>query len=90
MLSPLSPFSYGESHTWNIAIFRIADKTILFSHRANAGVIKIRDLAAIESRLMSYSCPRDKFCFPVLFLEFLWSNLGYWECFRISEIDIAR
>jgi len=51
-------------------MIRIAGKTILYKQWANAGVMKINDLMTSDSRIISYSCFKDKFCFPVLFLEF--------------------
>jgi len=49
---------------------RIAGKTILIKHGVNAGAMKINDLMTSDSRIISYSCFKDKFCFPVSFLEF--------------------
>ena len=57
-------------HFWNNSMIRIVDKTISYKHWANAGVIKINDIMASDSRIVSYSCLKDKFCFPVSFLEF--------------------
>ena len=51
-------------------MIRIAGKTIFYKHWANAGVMKINDLMTNDSRIISYSCFKDKFCFPVSFLEF--------------------
>ena len=49
-------------------MIRIAGKTIFYKHWATAGVMKINDLMTNDSRIISYSCFRDKFCFPVSFL----------------------
>ena len=51
-------------------MIRIAGKTIFYKHWANAGVMKINDLMTNDSRIISYSCLKDKFCFSVSFLEF--------------------
>ena len=51
-------------------LIRMAGKTISYKHWANAGVMKINDLMTSDSRIISYSCFKDKFCFPVSFLEF--------------------
>ena len=51
-------------------MIRIAGKTIFYKHWANAGVMKINDLITSDSRIISYSCFKDKFCFSVSFLEF--------------------
>ena len=85
-----SQAKFSASHIWNNSMIRIAGKTIFYKHWANAGVMKINDLMTNDSRIISYSCFKDKFCFPVSFLEFCWSNIGYQECYEISEIDIAR
>ena len=51
-------------------MIRIAGKTTFYKHWANAGVMKINDLMTSDSRIISYSCFKDKFCFPVSFLKF--------------------
>ena len=51
-------------------MIRIAGKTIFYKHWANAGVMKINDLMTSDSRIISYSCFKDKFGFLVSFLEF--------------------
>ena len=51
-------------------MIRIADKTIFYKHWANAGVMKINDIMASDSRILSYNCFKDKFSFQVSFLEF--------------------
>ena len=51
-------------------MIRIADKAIFYKHWANAGVMKINDIMASDSRILSYNCFKDKFSFPVSFLEF--------------------
>ena len=51
-------------------MIRIAGKTIFYKHWVNAGVMEINDLMTNDSRIISYSCFKDKFCFPVSFLEF--------------------
>jgi len=51
-------------------MIRIAGKTIFYKHWVNAGAMKINDMMTSDSRRISYSCFKDKFCFPVSFLEF--------------------
>ena len=51
-------------------MIRIAGKTIFYKHWANAGVMEINYQMASDSRIISYSCFKDKFCFPISFLEF--------------------
>ena len=66
-----------KKNIWNSSMIRIAGKTIFYRHWANAGVMKINDLMASDSRIITYSCFKDKFCFPVSFLEFMWCNFDY-------------
>ena len=61
---------FSASHIWNNSMIRIAGKTIFYKHWVNAGVMKINDPMTNDSRIISYSCFKDKFCFPVSFLEF--------------------
>jgi len=69
-------FNYRDSFAsqaiqiWNNSMIRIAHKTIFYKHWANAGVMKINDIMASDSRIVSYSCFKDKFSFPVSLLEF--------------------
>ena len=65
-----SQANFTAEHIWNNSMIRIADKTISYKHWANAGVMKINDIMASDSRILSYSCFKDKFSFPVSFLEF--------------------
>jgi len=51
-------------------MIRIAAKTIFYKHWANAEVMKINDIMASDSRIVSYSSFKDNFSFPVSFLEF--------------------
>ena len=75
-----SQANFTAEHIWNNSMIRIADKTIFYKHWANAGVMKINDIMARDSRILSYSCFKDKFSFPVSFLEF---------CSEISAIRSA-
>ena len=65
-----SQANFSAGYIWNNSMIRIAGKTIFYKHWANAGVMKINDLMTSGSRIISYSCFKDKFCFPVSFLEF--------------------
>ena len=65
-----SQANFSAGHIWNNSMIRIAGKTILYKHWANARVMKINDLMTSDSRIISYSCFKDKFCFSVSFLEF--------------------
>ena len=51
-------------------MIRIIGKTIFYKHWTNPGVMKINDLMTSDSRIISYSCFKDKLCFSVSFLEF--------------------
>jgi len=65
-----SQANFSVGHIWNNSMIRIASKIIFYKHWANAGVMKMNDLMTSDSRIISYSCFKDKFCFPVSFLEF--------------------
>ena len=65
-----SKANFSAGHIWNNSMIRIAGKTIFYKHWANAGVMKINDLMTSDSRIISYSCFKEKFCFSVSFLEF--------------------
>ena len=65
-----SQANFSAGYIWNNSMIRIAGKTIFYKHWANAGVMKINDLMTSDSRIISYSCFKDRFCFPVSFLEF--------------------
>ena len=65
-----SQANFTAEHIWNNSMIRIADKTIFYKHWANAGVMKINNIMASDSRILSYNCFKDKFSFPVSFLEF--------------------
>ena len=58
-----SQANFTAEHIWNNSMIRIADKTIFYKHWANAGVMKINDVMASDSRILSYSCFKDKFSF---------------------------
>ena len=65
-----SQANFSAGHIWNNLMIRIAGKTIFYKHWANGGVMKINDLTTSDSRIICYSCFKDKFCFPVSFLGF--------------------
>ena len=48
-------------------MIKIADKTILNKHWANAGVMKINNLMTCD--LSCYSCFKDEFGFPLSFFK---------------------
>ena len=64
----LAEFSAG--HIWNNSLIRIAGKSIFYKQWVDAGLLKINDLMTSDSRLITYSSFKDKFCLPVSFLEF--------------------
>ena len=66
-----SKANFSAGHIWNNSMIRIAGKTIFYKHWANAGVIKINDQMTSDSRIISYSCFKEKFSFPVSFLKFV-------------------
>ena len=65
-----SQANFSAGHIWNNSMIRIAGTTIFYKHWANAGVMKINDLITSDSRIISYSCFKEKFFFPFSFLEF--------------------
>ena len=65
-----SQANFNAGGIWNNSMIRIAGKTIFYKHWVNAGAMKINDMLTSDSRIISYSCFKDKFCFPVSFLEF--------------------
>ena len=69
-------------------MIRIAGKTIFYKHWANAGVMKINDLMTSDSRIISYSCFKEKFCFPVSFLEFCGVTSGIRSAMRSLEFSL--
>ena len=60
---------------------------IFYKHWANAGVMKINDLMTSDSRIISYSCFIDKFCFPVSFLEFCGVTSAIRSAMRSLELS---
>ena len=60
----------GAQPIWNNSMIRIAGKTIFYKHWVDAGVRNINDLLTNDSKLMTYSCFRKKFCPTVSFLEY--------------------
>ena len=69
-------------------MIRIAGKTIFYKHWANAGMMKINDLMASDSRTISYSCFKDKFCFPLSFLEFCGVTLATRSVIRSLDLSL--
>ena len=69
-------------------MIRIAGKTLLYKHWANAGVIKINDLMTSDSRIISYSSFKDKFCFPVSFLAFCGVTSAIRSAIRSLELSL--
>ena len=69
-------------------MIRIAGKTIFYKHWANAGVMKINDLMTSDSRIISYSRFKDKFCFPVSFLEFCSVTSAIRSALRYLELSL--
>ena len=51
-------------------MIRIASKNIFYKHWFDAGVQNINYLLTSDSKLMTYSCFRNKFCPTVSFLEY--------------------
>jgi len=69
-------------------MIRIAGKTIFYKHWANAGVMKITDLMTSDSRIISYSCFKDKFGFPVSFLKFCGVTLAIRSAMRSLKLTL--
>ena len=84
--SQANQFSAG--HIWNNSMIRIAGKTIFYKHWANAEVMKINDLMTSDSRIISYSCFKDKFCFPVSFLELCSVTSAIRSAIRSLELSL--
>ena len=69
-------------------MIRIAGKTIFYKHWANAGVMKINDVMTTDSRIISCSCFKEKFCFPVLFRKFFGVTSGIGSAMRSLELSL--
>ena len=82
-----SQANFSAGHIWNNSMIRIAGKTIFYKHWANAGVMKINDLITSDLRIISYSCFKDKFCFPVSFLEFCGVTSAVRSAIRSLELS---
>ena len=50
--------------------------------------MKINDLMTSDSRIISYSCFKDKFCFPVSFLEFCGVTSAIRSAIRSLELSL--
>ena len=83
-----SQANFTAEHIWNNSMIRIADKTIFYKHWANAGVMKINDIMASDSRILSYNCFKDKFSFPVSFLEFCSVTSGIRSATRSLKLKL--
>ena len=80
-----SQANFRAGHIWNNSMIRIAGKT---KHWANAGVMKINDLMTSDSRVISYSCFKEKFSFPVSFLEFSGVTSAIRSAMRSLELSL--
>ena len=85
-----SKANFSAGHIWNNSMIRIAGKTIFYKHWANAGVMKINDLMTSDSRIISYSCFKEKFCFSVSFLEFCGVTSAIRSAMRSLELSLPE
>ena len=83
-----SQANFSAGHIWNNSMIRMAGKTLFHKHWANAGVMKINNLIANDSRRISYSCFKDEFCFPVSFLEFCGVTSAIRSALRSLELSL--
>ena len=68
-------------------MIRISGKTIFYKHwHGLEGAMKINDLITSNLRIISYSCFKDKFCFPVSLLKFCVVT----SAIKSSETDISE
>ena len=61
---------FDAESIWNNSTIRTAGKTIFYKHWFEADVHNISDLLTSDSKLMTYSCFRNKWCPNVSFLEY--------------------
>ena len=83
-----SQADFSAGNIWNNLMIRIASKTIFYKQWANAGVMKINDLMTSDSRIIAYSCFKEKFCFPVSFLEFCGVTSAVRSALRSLELSL--
>jgi len=84
----VSQANFSAGHKWNNSMIRIAGKMIFYKHWANAGVMQINDLMTSDSRIISYSCFKDKFCFPLSFLKFCGVTLAIRSVARSLKLTL--
>jgi len=65
-----SQHDFSSSLIWNNSLVRIAGKDAFYKNWAKAGVKNIKDLMSDEYEVITYSNFKEKYCFPVSFLEF--------------------
>ena len=65
-----SQANFSAGCIWNNLMVRITGKTIFYKHWANAGVMNVNNVLTSDSRIISCSCFKDKFCISVSFLKF--------------------
>ena len=61
---------FSGSLIWNNSLVRIVDKAIFYKNWAKAGVENIKDLMNDEYEVTTCRKFKEKYCFPVSFLEF--------------------
>ena len=71
-------------------MIRIASKTLFYKHWANAGVTKINDLMTGDSKIISYSFFKDKFRFPVSFIEFCGVTSAVRSATRFLKLTLRK
>ena len=83
-----SQANFSSGYIWNNSMIRITGMTIFYKHWANAGVMKINDLMTSDSKIISYCCFKDKFCFPFSFLEFCGVTSAIRSAMRSLELSL--
>ena len=69
-------------------MIRMAGTTIFYKHWGNAEEMKIKDLMTSDSKIISYSCFQEKFCFPFSFLEFCGVTSAIRSDMRFLELSL--
>ena len=61
---------FSDSLIWNNSLVRIAGKAVFYKNWAKAEVKNIKDLMNDDYEVITYRNFKEKYCFPVSFLEF--------------------
>ena len=84
-----SQADFGAESIWNNSMTKIAGKTIFYKHWLDAGVRNITDLLTRDSKLMTYSCFRNKFCPTVSFLKYYGVTSAFKCAFKSPKLTLT-